>query len=576
MPAIESTPYELPEVREVLPELAQTDLVYILERLSQRKADLYSYRIFQINYQAGRHFFERMDFERSITCAERCLHVDHEAMGKGDLADVYLLLGGNYYQRNDYDDAIENFKKVLAFDQEQQNIKALINLALVYTKKGNYEKAIFYHKKIESFMGGLPPVMQVTFLINAGFTYFSAGNYPKSREYNLRSLEMAQDNKLPDKELHVYFNLGKLELADGDVLQAKDYFEISLSLCREHDFRHKVGAINYYLGKCHYALGEREEAIELFEAAHDDIYTFDQVHLMDLMNQRYASYKKSDRLESIAGLGRELIEIKREFYDKNRLEVLRRMLREKEDRISKLEQYNEEITQRRKELVGHNRDLEEFARIVSQDFKKPLGRIDKDMSLLSSEKNREVNAEFSQYLDFITNSYEQLAVMLGKLQHFVGLHLHLDKVKQVRIEPLLEKLHRRLQLKFPQRQIAMDHGELPSLCMNPELVEELFYQLMSNSVKFNEEEQVLIRINWEQRENGHHHFEIGDNGIGIRDEYQESTFRLFSRLDKDRFPGVGIGLATCKKIVQLHNGMIGMRSNPTGGITVSFDLKDRD
>jgi light-regulated signal transduction histidine kinase (bacteriophytochrome) len=109
---------------------------------------------------------------------------------------------------------------------------------------------------------------------------------------------------------------------------------------------------------------------------------------------------------------------------------------------------------------------------------------------------------------------------------------------------------------------------------NEQQLSLLFHHLVDNAIKFRGADPPLIRIA-ARREGDHHHFTISDNGIGIEPEYSEQIFRIFERLHHvDRYPGTGIGLAICKKIVERHGGAIWVESQPGHGSTFYFSIPE--
>ena len=129
-----------------------------------------------------------------------------------------------------------------------------------------------------------------------------------------------------------------------------------------------------------------------------------------------------------------------------------------------------------------------------------------------------------------------------------------------------------LQMEMDAGQGKIHIGELPILEVNPRHLQWLLYQLLQNSLKFKHPERpYLIKINSIEK-GGKAYIEVVDNGIGIKEEYQQRIFRIFQRLDKKSYSGTGIGLAICKKIVELYDGTIELQSKVDEGTKVCFHI----
>ena len=147
-----------------------------------------------------------------------------------------------------------------------------------------------------------------------------------------------------------------------------------------------------------------------------------------------------------------------------------------------------------------------------------------------------------------------------------------SKMAAVDLDRLLSFVRKQLQNRVTASSATIESGPLPVVMGNEQQLTLLFHHLIGNAIKFRGTAPPLIRIAaW--KEGDCHHFTISDNGIGIEPEYSEQVFRIFERLHHiDRYPGTGIGLAICKKIVALHHGRIWVESVFGEGSTFHFTL----
>jgi light-regulated signal transduction histidine kinase (bacteriophytochrome) len=145
--------------------------------------------------------------------------------------------------------------------------------------------------------------------------------------------------------------------------------------------------------------------------------------------------------------------------------------------------------------------------------------------------------------------------------------------KSVDCEKIVQNVLNNLHLSIVQSHAVITHDALPKVNADPSQLTQLFQNLIGNAIKFHREEevpQIHIGVEWID---GKWLFSVQDNGIGIEGEYLERIFIIFQRLhSKTDYPGTGIGLAVCKKIVERHGGHLRVESQPDRGSTFYFTL----
>ena len=142
----------------------------------------------------------------------------------------------------------------------------------------------------------------------------------------------------------------------------------------------------------------------------------------------------------------------------------------------------------------------------------------------------------------------------------------------VDLEDALEESLSNLKLSIEENEVKITNDPFPILMADPSQMVQIFQNLIGNAIKFRGEENPEIHITAEEGED-EWIFRVTDNGIGIDPEHSERIFRVFQRLhEMDRFPGTGIGLSICQKIVERHGGEIWVDSRPGKGSTFCFTL----
>ncbi len=254
---------------------------------------------------------------------------------------------------------------------------------------------------------------------------------------------------------------------------------------------------------------------------------------------------------------------------------------------AKLQTYNaslnEEITNRKKaeealnannaELKRSNKELEQFAYIASHDLKEPLRTIGNFSSLLSIKYTDRIDADANQYIQFIESSVGRMSQVIeslliysvvGKKESVFNL-VDLNKLVQEKIQDL-DKL-------IKDRKATIDIEPLPNIICNKQQLGMVFFNLINNGIKFNEQSNPSIVIKKEESNKEYWKFSVSDNGIGIQDKFKQKVFDVFNRLHGSEYEGTGIGLAVCQKIVTRHRGKIWFDSKEGKGTKFIFTIK---
>lgn len=224
------------------------------------------------------------------------------------------------------------------------------------------------------------------------------------------------------------------------------------------------------------------------------------------------------------------------------------------------------------ELEETNHELSRFAWVASHDLQEPLRTIATQVELLQRR--------YAAQLDDRGKSYIQMAAQgANRLQNLIQdllVHARAEKIEHFRpipLGPILENVLKDIEHLTEEHSATIQASELPWVWGDPVLLSRLLQNLISNGIKFQPPgSRPTIMIDSVQQGKDWV-LSVSDNGIGIPKEYQERIFGIFQRLHpQDHYPGSGIGLATCKKIVELHSGRIWVESTPGTGSTFRFTI----
>ncbi len=225
------------------------------------------------------------------------------------------------------------------------------------------------------------------------------------------------------------------------------------------------------------------------------------------------------------------------------------------------------------QLKKSNEQLKRFVYVASHDLKEPLRSIGSFSYLLNKELAEDLNENNKAYLDFITSGVNRMSVLLDDLLSYSKVENATDFPKTtINLNQLIANLKANLTslIKSSNGTILIEK-ELPAIYGSTTQIHQLFQNLISNALKFRGKNPPLISIAWEESAD-EYTFSVRDNGIGIPKKFQAKIFDAFQRLDKNKYEGSGIGLATCKSVAKNHNGRIWLTSEIDKGTTFYFTI----
>lgn len=232
------------------------------------------------------------------------------------------------------------------------------------------------------------------------------------------------------------------------------------------------------------------------------------------------------------------------------------------------------VQQRTLELERKNKELEQFAYVASHDLQEPLRTTTSFVELLRKQYQGQMDEKADKYIDYIVQSNDRMKTLIHDLLDYSRIGRE-KKLVQVDCNHLLAEVLEDLHQGIRENEAIIRAGELPIVNAFRTELKQLFQNLVTNSIKFRKSnESPVVEINAE-KEHGTLTFSFRDNGIGIEPTYQEKIFIIFKRLHKrSDYEGAGIGLAHCKKIVELHGGKIWVESVPGEGSTFFFTISE--
>jgi PAS domain S-box-containing protein len=242
--------------------------------------------------------------------------------------------------------------------------------------------------------------------------------------------------------------------------------------------------------------------------------------------------------------------------------------------ISERQRVQAALDQKNEEVRRSNRDLEQFAYIASHDLQEPLRAVGGYVKLLHRRFPEHMDAKAIEYINGAAEGAARMERLISDLLAFSRLGSHGGDFAPADLETILNAALHNLQTSLQNSQAKITRDTLPTLTVDATQMMQLFQNLIGNAIKFRGERPPEIHVG-AQQEPGRWVFSVRDNGIGIESLYFERIFQIFQRLHTRKYyPGTGIGLAICKKIVERHHGAIWVESTPGQGTTFHFSIPD--
>jgi PAS domain S-box-containing protein len=240
--------------------------------------------------------------------------------------------------------------------------------------------------------------------------------------------------------------------------------------------------------------------------------------------------------------------------------------------ITHVMQLQKDLLRRSRELEDSNKELEQFAYAASHDLQEPLRKITSFVQLFARRYSDKVDKNAQEYIDIIVEGAQRMKSLIDDLLRYSRVTGGERAFTTVDLQQIFNGVRKDLELQLQETRTTIDADPLPVLTGDSSQLRALLQNLISNAIKFRSERAPHIEVRC-RREGMQHVLSVSDNGIGIDPKYFDRIFVLFQRLHtRAEYPGSGIGLAICKKIVERHGGRIWVESVPGEGSTFYFAL----
>ncbi|HWY21699.1 MAG TPA: ATP-binding protein [Candidatus Acidoferrum sp.] len=252
-------------------------------------------------------------------------------------------------------------------------------------------------------------------------------------------------------------------------------------------------------------------------------------------------------------------------------EVVRRALREKDER-SLRHRMEEDLARKVDELARSNADLEQFAYVASHDLQEPLRMVTAYTQLLAERYRGKLDENADKYIGYASEGAQRMQVLIQDLLAFSRVGRNNAGIGSVDCNAVMADVLQTLAPAIQESGAVITHDALPAVWADRTQLAQVFQNLVGNAIKFRGKEPPVVSVQAEKTAQ-RWQFSVSDNGIGIAPEFAENIFVVFQRLHaRTEYPGNGIGLAICKKIVERNGGKIWVESRAGSGSSFKFTL----
>jgi len=564
---------------------------------------------------------QKRDYEAAYDWFQKTLERAKTA-GRSDM-ELYCYYGiGEIYENvYDYSEAINWYYKALQSSKKEKNIKGIVSalhtIGKIHMRTGYDTLAKESFKEALEVIKANPSEKTNLWLgehyLDAGQLRFENQRWDEAMDYFLKAIaqfkkvsdpyqltlaymkasqaslkkdmtELAFDyiteavngkQYLLEEELAELLNIvGSIYFQQKNANEAISFFNQSLDVSQPKDIH--LEAKQSYMGlyKSHQFQGKYQQALSYFEkyAQVDSLLTAD-LKSKNIAEMQF-KYKMEEKEEEIKALQ----ERERRFLYFGVVGVLLAMLgimfylyRVRVNNNKLLRNKNEEIGEQFRRLKESHNALEQFAFVAAHDLKEPLRTIGGYSSLMRRRKNNMSEEESNEYLSFMSEAAKRLSNLLDDLLVYSVVSKELPEQKPVELVDVVKQSITNIENEINDAEAIIEYQniDLPRVKIKEGHFVQLFEELISNGVKFNENKPI-VKIGTE-RTNEHFIIKVTDNGIGMNEEYKEKVFNIFHRLNRQTDDdGTGVGLTLAKNIVEKYEGQIDFKSKENQGTIIEM------
>ena len=497
--------------------------------------------IARMEFSLGNNFFYQDLFGFSKKHFENALHICQKIGLDEGVYNAYGALGSIHEKEENYEEALRLNQLALEMAQEADDKQGvawtLLNIGSILCHMDKCQDGMKALKKSKRLGEEMGDVGLIGYVCGAfADIYKQKKNYDKALDCLKQSLEISKSENDRSNIVKLYQEFADIYYQKKEFESFKDYTDKYISL--KDSIYHDDMSSSLSNLKQDFELQQMEKEQEL-ELANKE---------SEIQEARMKTNYWIAITIILFGLAFVTIMIWKNHTTKSQNELLH--------------EKNNEILHQNELLRASNRDLEKFAGIISHDLKEPLRNISGFSKLLKKELGNNASQTVEDYLEFIQFGVNQMSQLLTGLLDYSKLNaVDNGERSSVPLMEVLGEVTRELKDQISQTNSIIEFGsDLPDVYFNKPHLKQVLKNLINNAIKFCDKDRPEVIVDVIENKSNYI-ISVKDNGIGIAEEFREKIFVVFERLhDRKSYVGSGIGLASCKKIIEKHGGQIGVRS----------------
>ncbi|PHN01761.1 ATP-binding protein [Flavilitoribacter nigricans] len=541
-----------------------------------------------------------LSYHEAIKSLLKAVDIFDEQIEEDNRLKALILgnLGTAYHAQMELPRSIEYFERALAVGEqlEDKTIAAMYvdELATAKMKSGQTQEAyedVIRVLPLADELGDMES--KASFLITLAEIEGRLLDFESARGHALEALQIAKHHNFTRKIIQALTTLSQGYAETGRIDRAISHAEEALFISRE-------AKMYWYEAKTLLLLSNLSEKKRNYEQTVEYLRQYHLVHERNRDRERQeqtarleAGYQAKERQNQIELLQQEQI------AHKNHIRLLwfattffllllfvggyvyfvkwrtSRALNAKNSELANAEQQLYEKNSQLQAYIESNMQLENFAHLASHDLREPMRTIVSFSQLLEKRAAQKLSGDELEYLNFIQEGTRRIEKLINDLLTYAKINNSPASIERVDLNKIISQVRQDLQRLINEKEAVIRvNAPLPeSMLSDPARIYQLFQNLITNGIKYcHDDTPPVIDINYHLK-NDQHHFSIRDNGIGIAREFYDRIFLLFKTLkNKSLSNSSGIGLATCKKIVEQMGGKIWLESVEEEGSTFYFTL----
>ncbi len=566
----------------------------------------------------GTAYWHKSNYHGSIESHQQALEIWQSLSDNQGIGKSLIGIGNANLRKGDFHEALKHLQNALKCFEEVNDTEGIAsiynNIGVIYKNWGDYEKAAtFYHKALEiKEKNDAPKGSIANSYNNIGILYFFQENYPKALEY----IQIAEKNNRECGNIHAladnYSNIALIHNKEGRNDEALKYLNESLEMKRELGDKRgmtvayrEIGEVNKQQGKYDEALKNYLEALAIHEEIdsrngigffcnrvgeafmlignYDEAISYLTRSLkinLEIGSKAFAkesyqylskTYALKSNYEKAYYYLSEFINVKDELFSEERTKTINEIQTKYEAEKKDLE--IEKLNMEQQHLIDINNELELFAGKAAHDLKEPLRMMSSYSGLINMRYAQNMDEDGREYVEIIQSAAKRMSTLLNGLLEYARSGAANVRKEDIDLNDILSHVEHNLQLTVEETGAQILYDELPVVHAAPSSMLQLFQNIIANAIKFRKKDvQPTVTITCKKQDRDYL-FSIADNGIGIPDDQKDQVFEIFRRLNsRKHYSGSGIGLATCKKIIEGLGGTIWLESTHEVGTTFYFTI----